>query len=281
MSDIEEQYRDFDKMDYVIVTKESTTIGETIASIRKQDNVNAIRVIASSKCSVPYKRWLATMHILNKIDSLLFEDVGLAYARMCGIDSVTTPWLVFVDDDIILPDDWSKDMLWFIRTQGGAISSLGGVVARGYRNNAHKALIERDKVVKYITERMFTYGTMIRLEAVEDWSPDMKTHAYEDYMMTQHIIKKNYKCLSLPVSIYHKHSGSDFRTGCWNGAGGRQTGRFKNFRSMLKYVIRLVGGGIKQTFKMNNDWFALYAMKVGLGVVWGYLRWKKYLIKKV
>lgn len=299
MSGIEENdlSENLDKMDYVIVTKGSDVIKTVIVDVLSQNNCNQLHIILSDKATEEYKElimWNVTRAVSAGYRvSLTIENQGLAKAREIGIANVVTPWFVFVDDDCYLPRCFSEVMTSYLKSIIDNNILIGGLVAVGYRNLIHRKYY-RCKFLEdlesaengvfnciELKQRMFTYATMMRKSIVRNWSPPENTHAYEDYLLTQHILSNGYRCFQAPVLFHHNHSGSDFKAGCWNGAGGRQTGRFKRHRDVLKYVIQLVGGGIKQTFKMNNDWFAIYSLKVGLGVLWGYLRWKKYLVKKI
>ena len=94
------------KMDYVVVTLFDVYLNETIASIKKQPNVNRIIVVQAKRGAIMQQRMLQSMLANGVIDVLLYEDEGLAYARWLGIQEVQTEYFVFVDGDVVLDDVW-------------------------------------------------------------------------------------------------------------------------------------------------------------------------------
>lgn len=264
-------------MDYVVVTKgDMKTLDVTLRSIRKQINVN--RIILVQSINGPTEQFIYLVDVATTeelIDQLIMEDKGLAYARKIGIEAVETRYFVFVDADVVLSDNWVQK-IWPYMMKNNAI------FGRLYRNNAHKCYLEKYELLSLpITSRMFTHNTIIETSFVKDWNPDTEMNAYEDYDLTQHIIKKNGSIRAVPVLGFHDHQGSDFKAALWGGAGARQTGRFKHFRTVLWSAFKIALGGVKRTFKMNNDWFAIYGFKQALGIIIGFVFYKKYLKKKV
>jgi len=153
---------------------------------------------------------------------------------------------------------------------------MAAFVGQAYMNDVHRECLMERHITHSIKERMFTHNTVICTDVVSDWKPDFDISAYEDYDLTQHIIKKDKGCMSVPLFVYHDHQGSDFRAAAWAGAGARRVGVITSKWQILKRGARTIAGGIKRTWKMRNRWFLMYAVRQGFGLVWGYLRWKKY-----
>ena len=262
-------------MDYVVVTKNGeSTISATIDSIRSQNNVNRVIVVASSDSRDEAKRQLHNLQRSGRIDVLRYENTGLAFARYLGIMIVETPWFSFIDDDIVLPPNWSAYMENYI--EGARKMHMGAFVGQAYMNDVHREYLEQSHITHTIEERMFTHNTAIRTDLVSNWKPDFDISAYEDYNLTQFIISKNAVCMSVPLFVFHDHQGSDFWAAVWAGAGARRVGAITSKWQFLKRSGRTIAGGMKRTWKTKNQWFLMYAVRQGFGLVWGYLRWKKY-----
>lgn len=264
------------KMDYVIVSKNDIdTIDDTIRSIRMQRNVNRIILVLS--IDAPLKQLKYVKHAMENriIDKLIMEDKGLAYARYLGIQEVQTIHFVFVDADVKLSNVWIERMWPYVKDNAA-------IHGRLYRNAAHARYLNDYELLSVpVKTRMFTHNTIIRTRYVLDWEPDPKLNAFEDYALTQHIIEKGGSIYKVPVLGRHQHQGSDFKAAMWAGAGARISGRYTRFRDVVKDSIKLILGGVKRTLKMNNDWFTMYALRQGLGMMWGYIRYEKYRKKAI
>lgn len=263
-------------MDYIVVTKnDRNTLPIVLECIQRQSNLNRIIVVQSEYGPERQKDYLRACRRQRVIHELLFEGVGLAYARKIGIAAVTTKYFVFVDGDVYLSDNWIEQM-WKRWSNDGWVAWHGML----YRNRAHhNYMIDYECWVRFVEERMYTHNTIIKTDLVKDWDVDDNVNAFEDYLLTKHLFRKGAKIRRVPVFAKHDHQGSDFRAAVWGGAGARETGKFENIWQVLKFCAGAVGGGIKRTFRTNVDWFTVYALKQAFGTLYGYLRWKKFLKK--
>lgn len=265
------------KMDYVIVTyNDADTILETMESIRKQENVNRIIVVASERCTDGTLKMLEALNLTkNDPEVLLTEDVGLAYARELAIQAVGTEWFVFVDADVVLSDTWIKEMYDNMQYCLG-FNFLGGMVGYLYRNKEQEEDLKIHCDTRVITDRMFTHNTIIRRKAVVDWKPNLELNAYEDYSLTQHMIKKGYMCFAVRVLSFHDHRGSAWKEATWGGAGAKVSGYYKNVLAPLKYMIGSIYGGFRRAVRQRKSSFLKISIIKGVGTFWGYIRAGKY-----
>jgi len=266
-------------MDYIVVTyNDIDTIMDTLHSIKRQPNVNRIIVVASERCTDGTFDKVKDLYMNGLlVDMLLTEDIGLAYARKIGIQEVDTEWFVFVDADVVLSDTWMLEM--YDNMQYCLQFKLGAMFGYLYRNEEQKADLTDHCETKSIRARMFTHNTIIRSEAVKDWEPDDKINSYEDYLITQHLIAKDYMVFNVRVISFHNHKGSAWKEATWGGAGARLSGYYKNILTPIKYMIGSIYGGLKRTIRQSNRSFLRVSIIKGVGTFWGYLRAGKYVKK--
>jgi hypothetical protein len=141
------------------------------------------------------------------INNVIIEtSKPLGLARMKAIQKVETPNFAFVDDDVIIGENWFKTVFSSMNDKVGAVHGntvnvgLGHWITNGFRKH---------NVTKYRTlklgQRGFTTCTLIKTSLVKDWVPSTKDlSSYEDYEITQHILNKGHKWLSIPTDSLHK-----------------------------------------------------------------------------
>jgi len=142
---------------------------------------------------------------------IIKTHVNLAYARYIGIKLVETEWFLFNDDDAIVLPGASRIVERFMRIKKVGALELGTfglnstnkvLINKVYVDKAPTLLFKRktnnltlNEVVKngliYLT-RGFTFSTFIRTDAVKDYVPNPYMGAFEDYVITQHIINRGY-----------------------------------------------------------------------------------------
>jgi glycosyltransferase involved in cell wall biosynthesis len=276
------------KMDYVVVTKDDyRTLPLTISSIRRQPNVNRILVVQSARGPEGQFMMLDRMKARGDIDEIILEEKGLAFARWLGIQEVETDYFVFVDGDVVLNDDWYLVMReWYAPVTEILIAGRdylykppAAMFATLARNIPHMDYLNKHEFCEREKRRMFTYDTIIKTEYVKDWKPPEGLNAYEDYHMMQHILKKGGVIWRVKNPSLHLHQGSDFKAAAWNAAGARMVGIYKNWKDVTKVFFKTIFGGIKRTFEMNCDWFAINAVRCAFGYMYGYFRYKKFIKK--
>lgn len=264
------------KMDYIVVSKsDMMTLENTLRSIREQENVNRVILVQAMSGPTEQLEYLLVATSIGLVDRIIMEDVGLAYARMKGIEEVQTKYFVFVDADVVLADSWIEQM-WPYMKNNAAIHG------RLYRNHVHAEYLAKYELLSIpVNVRMFTNNTIILKYFIDGWKPLEEMNAFEDYHLTQYIKTGGGDIRIVPVLSHHNHQGSDFKAAVWGGAGAKFSGRFTRNRDILKTGIRIILGGFNRTLKMRARWFAINGLRGGIGLMWGYFRGKKNLKKDV
>lgn len=250
-------------------------------SIIMQPNTEQIIVVQSTKSTDGTFELVRTMKDTGMIDVLVIEDVGLAHARMAGIKCVRTEWFAFVDADVVLPDDWCWQMERclnvLIRNRS---SPIGAICGHLYRNKAHRLHLLLHSRWRMTDDRLFTHNTIIQSSLVRDWKPDSRVNAWEDHLITKHLVMKGYECWYVPCFGFHDHRGSVMRAAAWNAAGSRYIGRSGSILSQLPLILDRLMAGMKNTLRQRSLWFISYATRQMVGRIYGHFRWKKFLEAK-
>lgn len=90
---------------------------------------------------------------------IIDRNVGRGRATNRGIELADADWLLFTDDDVIMPDDW-LDVLAGIVARYRAIDVVGGRTVAAH--NDRPSVIERFTIRRdfYIPQPHFTHGTL-------------------------------------------------------------------------------------------------------------------------
>jgi len=263
-------------MDYVVVTKnDRPTIIRCIQGIREQSNVDRIIVVASEKSSDGTKDIVRDMRLRGLIDDVVFENSGLAQARVLGIERVQTEYFVFVDADVILEKAWFEKMYEYMRKLQSQfrLGAMSGMVAE---NQAVWEAQRRFGRLVEIKARGYTHNTIVRTEVARSWVPAQTVNAYEDYLLTQHIIRQGYRWFYVPVVSKHEYSGSFFKAAEWGGAGARQTNYFGGVLGLTKYLVLRLYTGFKKSIRIRNPFFIWLDLVTILGTIKGYVGWMRF-----
>jgi len=173
------------------------------------------------------------------VDRIIVENSRpLGLARMKAIQAVQTDWFAFIDDDVELPIDWFLTLKPYLNGDDvGAVE--GGLSFKGLSNKLDQLLPEyvMPKTELKLGERGWTCNTLIRTHLVRDWKPSsLNLSAWEDYDLTQHILRKGYRWIRVPViGGYHYVSWRKLaRNSIWSARGGV---RFKSPRTLAKSYV--------------------------------------------
>jgi len=179
------------------------------------------------------------------VNNLIIEtSKPLGMARMRAIQKVTTKWFAFIDDDVSLDPCWFSSLSPKITPELGAISGY----LRDYGFNrevdyelAHLSIPPRDYK---IGERWVgTHSGLIRTEAVRDWRPSRPDlSSWEDYDITQHILRKGYKVIRVPKYLGTHKKGWDkiVKNSMWNLVGEIQMkGRLSAVLNTLRGIVQI------------------------------------------
>lgn len=205
-----------------------------------------------------------TIDVIKKVipsDHLIIvkTEANLAVARAIGINLVSTEWFAFVDSDIELCNGWFQKLMRY-KVIAEKIGAIQGSYWNPFAGNRSKKSVEsirflrrrKDIKLKDIIKhgllnvvRGLTTNTLIKKEAAQDWNPPVSLSAFEDYHLTQHILKKGFKWVVVEhiKSIHWKQLSysNAFRSGVWHGVGARFSGAKSPLEMMIftpAYLIR-------------------------------------------
>jgi len=162
---------------------------------------------------------------VNKL--IIDRSVPLAVSRMNAIQKVETEWFAFIDDDVLVGENWFKEITSHIKPKVGAIAGREQIVGLGKKWDDELNAFRWSKGTRElkIGERGTTVNTLIRTDLVKDWKPSRPDlSAWEDYEITQHILKKGYKWLE--VNAHATHYGWTWMIlpgkTCWHAEGQKK-----------------------------------------------------------
>jgi glycosyltransferase involved in cell wall biosynthesis len=263
-------------IDVVMCTYNSRRRGLLSLALKSiKDYVPLNRLIVIDRCSDD-----GTVELVEQLfpdNSLVVRtDANIAHARYLGIKLVETECFAFIDDDdaVILPH-WWQTLYNYMMPNVGAVEgsyiqlpdvrgSLHDCLRTGststgslQRRLSIKELTRRDIIIHGLNPlRSVLSNVIIRREAVVDWRPPRGAGAYEDYLITQHVINKGFRWLVVnePVALHgappkDKFSKlrSSIRKGLWEGAGIKHTGIPVDFIAL--YSLSRLGGALIKLFK--------------------------------
>ena len=165
-----------------------------------------IDVVVVTKNTLP-DWWMEKNLARLPVNKLIIErSKPLALARMRGIQKVTTEWFAFIDDDVLLGKNWWNMIKRHIAKDVGAIDGRDYFV--NYKPNLNKVINNYRKHVGdteiQLGGRGCTVCTLMRTDVVKDWKPSRDDlSAFEDYELTQHVIKKGYRWLDVDSDALH------------------------------------------------------------------------------
>jgi len=253
-------------VDVIIPTWNSAKrLGLMLEAVEK--GVRPARIIIVDRDSIDGTREIALDHGCI----IISDTISLGSARTKGIRASSTEWILFVDDDVIIPSNFIESMEEYIEERTGALWSPCVSTIEPIRS-AFISHLERDLGQQgYYTihpgERGCTNATLIRRELIKDIDiSDMNT--WEDWAIAQKVMESgmDWKVVRVfsdhineDLNLFYKHS--------WNTAGilnlgrtGRKTIRW-TMSSYAQHLRMYARDAFKETVK-NKDvyWFYFYTV---------------------
>ena len=153
---------------------------------------------------------------------ILFDTVSLGSARLKGVNASDSELIMFIDDDIMIDKDF-KDIFLFLDKETGAVqgiavpdieSEVEAIITSVFERMSDKPFILLSK-----KQRGYTNATLIRRDLIKDIELS-KMNAYEDWVISRHIISKGFLWKVVPIFVIHKHIEERclFKS-AWNAAG--------------------------------------------------------------
>jgi hypothetical protein len=198
---------------------------------------------------------------------------------MKGIRESNTEWIVFIDDDIIVSNNFLAKMERFIDDDTGAVSSPCISVVEPHRSvflaDFEKKFEKKDSFALHPKDRGYTNATLVRRKLILDLDiSDM--NAWEDWAITQRVIEYGKKWLVVRVYSDHNHRAADlWEKDSWNSAGilnlGR-TGRIKPYKAVANYLgllCRHIFLAFEETIESRDYTLFRYHSGSFIAVLWG------------
>jgi glycosyltransferase involved in cell wall biosynthesis len=222
---------DPEPIDVVMCTWNSNKLHfrKCLLSIKKEVEVHHFIMIDRYSCD-------GTVEVVRSVfpNARIFQTTAnLGTAQRIGIKHVDTRYFAFFDDDIELSEGWFRKIISLIKG-GKQVAAVQGFTRYypSYMDKARAFELSRQKgSVKEITDSGLTHDTVLMTETVKDLNPPQTSHSREDFLMTQHIIKKGYKWLETnQAQATHYRSANrgflsdvhkNFLKEKWNGASDR------------------------------------------------------------
>lgn len=130
----------------------------------------------------------------------------LGQARARAIKGVETEWFAFIDDDVYITENWFPQLSKHLNANAGAVQGAMWYVGL---NKGWSEIYNRDRRPSAASklklgERGKTHNTLIRTELVRDWRPSIHDlSSWEDYAISQHVLKRNCDWIVCPADAYH------------------------------------------------------------------------------
>ena len=206
---------------------------------------------------------------------IINTSVPLGRARMLAIQDVTLEFFAFIDDDMEIEKGWLEELLpLFKNPKIGAVSGI--CEYRGLGAKYDEAVNKYRRHRKYLKrgERGYTHNVIFRTEVVKDWRPSHKElSVYEDYELTQHVLKKGYLWLDTPAkSIHHvswTHVGRNAR---WAGRDWLKVCRPAPAEVLISCAKKIGISPFVILVKTRSIHQAIEAFYRGINFVAGFLR---------
>jgi hypothetical protein len=170
---------------------------DVLLSVRQKDLLKGIENTYSNvaRANIP----------MNK---LLFDtSYPVSYSRWKLLQQSSTDWVVCLDDDVVIEENWFRYLLHFMMPDVVAIEGLIGYSGK-------PRLLRKG-------ERSYGFWNLIiRTDVAKKWHPSKWVRSWEDYQIGQHCLKYG-KCVRVPVKGQHNRQLDVKQSGLWSGRGCR------------------------------------------------------------
>jgi len=228
-----------------------------------------------------------TLEILRKYVGekliVIQTEANLALARKIGLHFADTEVVFMVDSDVVVNKSFLElglSVLKRIKKVGVVAAPLcGHVGGRDFKLSRVIIPIELVKtswLVRYSLDtlvRGYTFAILIKKSLANDWIPLPNLSAYEDYSLSQHILRKGFYWVEIEPCVRHLKElkvGSQterlFKQGLWEGS---------NARKVLPLLLALVNAILRLLFGIRSRDF-LRRLGYVIGLLTGvYDVWKR------
>jgi hypothetical protein len=181
-----------------------------------------------------------------------------------------------LDDDAFLCPDWFQKAQKFMRDDVGAIQGREWIYGLGRSTEKEINNYTWSKPDRELSLGMrgMTVDTLLRTSILRDWNPKGVT-AYEDYLLTQHVLRKGFKWLEVRLPCWH------MRTWMKNFFGAKRDmqalKKVMTGRETSIHMVKILGFAALQTlafvysWKLNEKRLKIYLIHQNLGCAVGLL----------
>ncbi len=153
--------------------------------------------------------------------TVLRDDVSLGSARMKGVEYADSDVILFIDSDIAIPSGWYDNISRYWDEDVGML--FGRTIDTNKYGKIKRYKIQRDfndSRCRILSEgdRGFTHNTFIRRDLIKDLDIS-EYNAWEDYIITQHILEQDFSVIETQDIVWHLHSEVNCAKVGWNIQG--------------------------------------------------------------
>lgn len=221
----------------------------------------------------PSPDWLNRLSYLPLRKLIVETSSPLGLARMRAINKVETDWFVFIDDDVFLGPKWFNQLSKLASSDIGVVQGAMHNIGLGHWDQIGNRPITPYRLE--LGDRGFTHNTLIRTDLVRDWKPSHpELSAWEDYEITQHILRKGYDWIVGPVDAYHLRGfGKKWGNIVWATRGWRDVTNPSSYTIIREFLRHLLGIPYMcfKVFIIGDSWQIPYWAFVNSAHVWGLL----------
>jgi glycosyltransferase involved in cell wall biosynthesis len=259
-----------------------------LLSIKREVNVHHFIVVDRYSSD-------GTLDVIRSVfpDAIIIQtNANLAVARKIGIGYVETKYFAFIDDDVELCKSWFTQLFSLIkrRTIIGAAQGFTRYFVDYLDKLAMFELRRRKGLIREISRRGYCHNTIFLTKLVKDFKPPPMVHALEDFLLTQHIIKKGYKWVEVNhVQIIHymnspSNVGDSFLQGLlkeferakWTGAGVRLV-KAQTLAGLIFSLLRLICYGVQAMIVTLDPRTLLFSGVTAFGLLSGFLFFREHI----
>ena len=202
----------------------------------------------------------------------------LAFARRLGVNFCSSEWIAYVDSNVFLHKKHLEQLLEIALTLPQKNVAIEGVLQNFVLKNS-LTYLEGTYSFAFLKkgDRGYTHNTLLRKKTLLSWKP-VFTYAFEDYLLTQHVLSLGGVWMRTPLlnQSFHLRSYSLKKRACWASAGERLVKKV-TMKERFSKSFWLLYRGLKLTvFKKDVRFFVHYTVKAFYETK-GYLKWNKYI----
>jgi glycosyltransferase involved in cell wall biosynthesis len=241
--------------------------------------------------------------LFGKVALILRTAQNLAYARYLGIKNVETDVFAMIDSDTMILPYW-YEKLYHILSSNKELGAVEGKLISSSKVNKltslthiynHSIILEKKKVnelnLSFILRKGLwwyvrgeTTNVLIRREVVEDWKPLYDLGAFEDFHLTQHVLRKGYNWaryegdvvaihFELPKKPINALILKPIRKGLWHGSNIYILHKNKEIDKkvvLLDSIREIVNSALKIFYKRDKEKYIislLFTIAMNLGIL--------------